>query len=178
VRRAKGSAPFTTGASPYTERVRWKPFRITELWAKIAYIIVGWWVLPFSLRPVMAIGGIPAPAIVAFEIATSLGVVWLGTRAFRIQGEPVEPARVWWRATGRPRAGFVLGGFFLWGFVVFLTPPEVIVDPLLPWFAVPLLPIGLFYLHSSIRLVRGHAPVPPRPRRNDDLKLIGRKQRF
>jgi hypothetical protein len=174
----KGSAPFTTGACPYTERVRWKPFRITELWAKFAYVLVGWFLLPVSLGYLLDFAGIPGPAIVVLDAVLSVLVIWLGTRSFRAQGEAIEPPRVWWRATGRPRAGFVLGGLFLWGAVSFLALPLRGPDPSLNWFAVALVPIAAFYLHSSIRLVRGDAPVPPKPRRDDDLRLIDRRQRF
>lgn len=174
----KGSAPFTTGACPYTERVRWKPFRITELWAKIAYVLVGWFLVPISLGTVMTRLGVQDLVVIVVHLALSFLVVWLGTRAFRAQGEPVEPPRVGWRATGRPRAGFVLGSLFLWASIIFLVSPLAGDDPTLRWSAVSTVPISLFYLHSSIRLVRGDAPVPPKPRRDDDLQLIDRKRRF
>lgn len=119
--------------------MRWKPFRITELWAKIAYVLVGWFLVPVSLGTVMTRLGVPDLVVTAALLALAFLVVWLGTRAFRVQGEPVEPPRV---------------------------------------HAVSTLPIAAFYLHSSMRLVRGDAPVPPKPRRDDDLALIDRKRRF
>jgi hypothetical protein len=158
--------------------VQWKPFRITELWAKTTYVLVGWFLLPAALGWLMDLAGVPIPAIIAFDAVLSALVIWIGTRAFRGRGEAIEPPRVWWRATGRPRAGFVLGGLFLWGTVSTLTFPLRGPDPSLNWFAITLAPIAAFYLHSSIRLVRGDAPVPPKPRRDDDLKLIDRKRRF
>lgn len=158
--------------------MRWKPFRITELWAKFAYVLAGWFLLPAAVISLMEVAGVATPAIVAFNVVSSLFVVWIGTRAFRTRGEAIEPPRVWWRATGRPRAGFVLGGLFLWGAVSILMLPLRGPEPSLNWLALALVPIAAFYVHSSIRLVRGDAPVPPKPRRDDDLKLIDRKRRF
>jgi hypothetical protein len=157
--------------------VRWKPPRITELWAKIAYVLVAWLLLPVSLRYLLEIIGMPWPIIAGIDIAWSFVVVAFGSRVFRAHGEEIVPPRVWWRATGRPRAGFLLFGLFgLAALSAFLPYPEE--DPALWWYLVTGLPIAAFYLHSSIRLVRGDAPVPPRPRKNDDLRLIDRRQRL
>lgn len=158
--------------------MRWKPFRITEVWAKVAYVLIAWMLVPIALRFLLGQVGIPDPVILAIDLVLGFAVVWLGTRAFRAHGEPVEPPRVWWRATGRPRAGFVLGALFLWASVIFLASPLVGDDPALVWNAVSTLPIAAFYLHSSVRLVRGDAPVPPRPRKSDDLRLIDRRRRL
>jgi amino acid transporter len=157
--------------------VRWKPFRITELWAKLAYILVGWLLIPAAVIGGLYRLGVPDPVTFALNLALSLLVIAIGVRAFRAQGEAVDPPRVWWRATGRPRAGFVIGGLFLWNAILLLLPlPSV--DRSLSWWLVLALPCAVFYLHSSIRLVRGDAPVPPRPRKDDDLKLIDRRRRF
>jgi hypothetical protein len=157
--------------------VRWKPFRITELWAKVTYVLGAWWLLPLALGSLMAFGGIPEPAIVVANVALGYVVVWLGSRAFRTRGEAIAPPRVWWRATGRPLAGFLIFGLFaINALFAFLPYPEE--DPALWWYLVTGMPIAAFYLYSSIRLVRGDAPVPPRPRKNDDLRLIDRRQRL
>jgi hypothetical protein len=157
--------------------MRWKPIRITELWAKIAYVLVGWILLPVSLRYLLETVGSPWPIIAGIDIAGSYAVVGFGSRVFRAHGEEIAAPRVWWRATGRPRAGFILFGLFGLAFVsAFLPYPED--DPASWLYLVTGLPIAAFYLHSSIRLVRGDAPVPPRPRKNDDLRLIDRRQRL
>lgn len=151
--------------------MRWSPFRISEPWAKLLYIVV--WVavgvtLLLTLRP-PGIGEI----LVILLVATVAGLI--GVRSFRGAGEPLIPTRIWWRATTRPTAGFVLAVLlglnalqylvlvvfqtiaviesveeigFLWGLLrsvlVFL------------WSA----GVGIFYLNSSRRLRR-----EPRDRR-------------
>lgn len=157
--------------------MRWKPFRITELWAKIAYVLVGWILLPVSLRYLLEIVGVPWPIIAGIDIGGSYVVVGFGSRVFRAHGEEIVPPRVWWHATGRPLTGFLFFGLFAIN-ALFAFLPDRDEDPLLWWYLVTGVPIAAFYLHSSIRLVRGDAPVPPRPRKNDDLRLIDRRQRL
>lgn len=158
--------------------MRWKPFRITELWAKLTYVLVGWLLIPTAIRFLLERVGVPEPVITALDLAGGLAMVWFGTRVFRARGEDIEPQRVWWRATGRPPAGYVLFALFALGASDLVVPPVEAADPSWWWYSVMALPIAAFYLHSSIRLVRGDAPVPPRRRRDDDLRLIDRKRRF
>jgi amino acid transporter len=157
--------------------VRWKPFRITELWAKVAYVLVSWYFAPISLRFLLGAAAIHEAVVVAVDVALSFAVVGLGVRAFRARGEAVQPPRVWWRATGRPAAGFVLFALFVLAVMSNFVPPATD-DPFLWWYVLTGVPIAAFYLHSSIRLAHGDAPVPPRPRKDDDLRLIERRKRL
>ncbi len=157
--------------------MRWKPFRITELWAKAVFIGFGWMLIPTGLRYVLTLVSVPPPAILLVDVVWGFAVVWFGSRVFRITGEPLDPPRRWWRATGRPPAGFVIFGLFaLSGVAAFL--PSTDDDPALWWYLVTSAPLAAFYLHSSIRLVRGDAPVPPRATRDDDSRFIDRRSRF
>ena len=82
------------------------------------------------------------------------------TRAFRSAGEPVAPPRAWWRATGQPTAGFVLAALFALGTAfTALTEPRGAAENLPGWWLNVVLTgaIALYYLHSSIRLVREFA---------------------
>ena len=156
--------------------MRSKPFRITEPWAKGVFIVLGWMLIPTGLRSLLDLVGVAASVIVVVDIGWGFAVVWLGSRFFRIAGEPRDPPRVWWRATGRPTAGFLLFGLFaLAGVAAFA--PSTDEDPALLWYLVTSMPVAAFYLHSSIRLVRGDAPVPPRRSRDDDSRFIERKSR-
>jgi hypothetical protein len=158
--------------------VRWKPFRITESWAKVAYILIAWMLVPTAVRFLLGQVGIPDPVILAVDLVLGFTVVGFGSRVFRARGEAVEPPRVWWRATGRPGAGFAIFALFVVAGLGYFVPPTTAYDPSQWWYLASSVPIGAFYLHSSIRLVRGDAPVPPRPRKNDDLKLIDLRRRF
>ncbi|GHF07969.1 hypothetical protein [Pseudolysinimonas yzui] len=158
--------------------MRWKPFRITEVWAKVAYVLVAWILVPALVRWSLEQMRLPDVAVLTVDLVLGFVVVGVGCRAFRARGEAVEPPRVWWRATGRPAMGFVLFAFFALALVGFFFPYPDPVDPLAWWYLASSAPIAVFYLHSSIRLSRGDAPVPPRSRKNDDLRLIDRRQRL
>lgn len=153
--------------------MRWKPFRITEAWAKVAYVVVAWFGLSWVMRLLFAFSGLPAVGVTALDVLWGFVVVLVGSRAFRIAGEPFAPPRAWWRATGRPAAGFWLAAVFLLGLVTFFLPSQL--GALEAWlYAGSSLMIGAFYLQSSIRLVRGDAFVPSRPSSaaQSDARLI------
>jgi len=124
----------------------------------------------------MVAGGVPEPVIVVGDIVFGLATVAIGTRAFRARGEPELPPRVWWRATGRPPAGFVIASLLALSIVATLVrSPDL---GALWWTFGVSLPLAVFYLQSSIRLLRGGAPVPPRPRRDEDARLLDTRRRF
>lgn len=158
--------------------MRWKPFRITEVWAKVAYVLIAWVLIPNLVYWSFEQTRLPDVAVLAVDLVLGFVVVGVGCRAFRARGEAVEPPRVWWRATGRPGIGFAIFALFVVAGLGYWVPPTTTDDPLQWWYLASSVPIAAFYLHSSIRLVRGDAPVPPRPRRNDDLRLIDRRQRL
>jgi hypothetical protein len=86
------------------------PWRITEVWQKLVYIVGGYavFVLFFwALRTYL----LDAKSLPYASIAFALNIAYtiVGVRVFRGYLEPVEPPRAWWRWTGRPKAGFWLG---------------------------------------------------------------------
>jgi hypothetical protein len=155
-----------------------QPFRLTRVWEKVAYVIAGWILVPVMLRFVMGHLGVQEPVTVAFEIALNFAVIGFGSRVFRARGEPVAPPRVWWRATGRPAAGFVLAGLFVFGTLSVIVSPDDFPGALVWWYLASDVPIVAFYAHSSIRLVRGDAPVPPRLPRDENARILKRSARF
>jgi hypothetical protein len=59
------------------------------------------------------VGGLPPTDLLRGLLRSSLAfvLVLLATRVFRVREETNAP-RPWWRATGRPLAGFVIGALF------------------------------------------------------------------
>ena len=102
------------------------------------------------------------PGLVAhiLDAVAQAGFVLSATRAFRSAGEPVAPPREWWRATGRPAAGFVLAVLFAVGALfTALTEPRGVAENVPGWWLNVILTaaIAVYYLQSSIRLVREFA---------------------
>jgi hypothetical protein len=133
--------------------VRWKPFRITNPWLKFVAIAVGagarlaFWLVPADFAPL---------AIELFYLASGLALIYLATRVFRVREEPLVRPRAWWRATGRPTAGFVIaalvGTSTVLSFLRFAPTWDGVVSLVavyLPW-----LVIATFFAHSSIRLLK------------------------
>lgn len=157
--------------------MRWNPLRITNAWIKVAYI-AAWWVGGVLLVNV-AFGWAPQ------WVSAPIGTLWdvtaiiLGTRVFRVAGEPVVPPRPIWQATGRPRASFVIGTLSAVGLLFCLigvaTTPEFAVGYANP--AVLYAAAAVFYLQSGVRLRRDPRAVPdaraeltaplPKPKRLD-----------
>lgn len=149
--------------------MRWNPFRITELWAKLVYVllwVVGAMVAVLTLRP----PGIWASLL---QILIQTAAVFVAVRSFRGAGEPAIPERPWWRATARPTAGFVIA------VILGLNAAQYLLKAVLQAIAVATaggeigFPWGLvesalfvawsggvaaFYLNSSFRLRRAPAP--------------------
>ncbi len=143
------------------------PWRLTKVWQKTVYII-GIVILGLALTALGLALNLQTANHIAwpYELVESIieiAAVYLATRMFRTPGEPVEPPRAWWRATGAPSLGFLVAIVEISGLVVVLvpafgagssyTPIELAVDA-----------IGAaFYLHSSIRLVANRSLIPSNP---------------
>jgi hypothetical protein len=135
-----------------------RPWRITEIWQKTLYIAIGYVVFApflFGLRTWLLSENSWPYALIGFVI--NLGYTLLGVRIFRGYHERVAEPRAWWRWTGRPKAGFWLGGLHL--FALLGTVQEFWTrDGLAPELPVAILNSALFlivafaYLNSSFRL--------------------------
>ena len=102
------------------------------------------------------------PGLVAhiLDALAQAAFVLSATRSFRVAGEPLAPPRPWWRATGRPLSGYVLTGVFALGaFITAATEPRGVPENLPGWWLKVVLTaaMGVYYLHSSIRLSREYA---------------------
>lgn len=88
------------------------PVRIRSAWLKVGYIAV--WLLLARIVPIQLISADVSFVVIAF-LATALdvGAIILGARIFRSRNEDPVPPRPWWQLTGRPRAGFVIGGLII-----------------------------------------------------------------
>jgi hypothetical protein len=149
--------------------VRWKPFRITESWVKLIYVLV-WVVAGIAVLIALQPGALLETPL---RLLVQSIAIFVAVRAFRGDGEPVIPERAWWRATSRPTAGFVIAGILALDALQRLALAGVHVIAAigigdgvqrLPTVAVTLLALGwdiaagIFYLRSSMRL--RHAPRP------------------
>jgi hypothetical protein len=91
-------------------RLNW---RLTKVWQKVLYVALGWGVLALTLFVLRTWGfetGSWAYALVGF--VGDLAYTFIGVRSFRGYLEPSMPPRLWWRWSGRPKAGFWLGAFY------------------------------------------------------------------
>lgn len=81
--------------------------RLRAWYTKMLYLIVVFalWLFVGGLPPTDFLRGVLRSGMVFL-------LVVLATRLFRSKDETNEP-REWWRATGRPPAGFVLGSLFV-----------------------------------------------------------------
>jgi hypothetical protein len=150
--------------------VRWKPFRIFNPWLKLLAIVVAFglrliilWFIPLDFAPL---------AISLFAAASGLALIYGATRVFRVREEPLVAPRAWWRATGRPTAGFVIAAYIV--FSVLVTYIRAALDGA-TLHAVDLVLTGLstgllaaFYLNSSIRLLRSPRDQSLLPTRRSD----------
>jgi len=150
--------------------MRWKPFRIFNPWLKFLAIVVVFglrliilWSIPLDFAPL---------AISLFAGASGLALIYGATRVFRVREEPLVAPRAWWRATGRPTAGFVIAVYTL--FSVLVTYMRAALDGA-TLHADDLVFTGLwtglvaaFYLNSSIRLLRNPRDSSLLPTRRSD----------
>ena len=91
-------------------RLKW---RLTEIWQKALFLVVGWGVLAlflFVLRTWVLDSHSWTYALIGLVV--QLGYTFVGVRIFRGYLEPTAPPRLWWRWTGRPKAGFWLGALY------------------------------------------------------------------
>jgi hypothetical protein len=132
------------------------PFRITNPALKVGAVVFG--ALVRIVASFFVYMASPLLAFVFLPVAEA-ALIYAATRVFRVAGEPLVPARAWWRATGRPLAGFVVAALFaLWSAAVVLRiavgfrgslNAEVVGGLFVAVVAI------IFFLHSSIRLLRG-----------------------
>lgn len=133
--------------------MHWPPLRIIQKRWKAVYIVL------FAIACIemgLVLDTMKA-TIVASLIANafSLGAIYFATRIFRVKEELLLAPRPWWRLTGRPRAGFVLGAY--WGIGLPLFPILMIVDPTYKFAPVDVIStaaLTYFYFASSVRLRR------------------------
>lgn len=98
-----------------------RPWRITEIWQKTLYIVVGW-AVPAGILLVLRTWLLDQNSILYASISFVLSLTYtlIGVRTFRGYREPVAPPRPWWRWTGRPRAAFWIAALYL-----FTLPGEI-----------------------------------------------------
>lgn len=84
--------------------------RVSEASTKVSYVVVAYVLGIFVAVSVGLIAGIPQAA--ATTVILLLAAVAFAARSFRGEGEPVAPARRWWRMTSRPASGFVFAAVF------------------------------------------------------------------
>ncbi|ARC58564.1 hypothetical protein AS850_15860 [Frondihabitans sp. 762G35] len=144
--------------------------RIVRTRYKVLYLL-GFGAIGFALSALLnAVDGSGLAAAVASILLNGLLVV--AVRCFRVPEEDIAAPRPWWRMTGRPTAGFLLGtvyGLSGLGYAVFAvlgrlpaaTTPEEAVQGT-PFFVVVDTLIALawavLYLRSSRRLARVGGP--------------------
>ena len=131
--------------------------RLRQWYTKMLYIIVAFalWYFVGALPPTQFLDGLLRSVIifVAFLVAA---------RVFRGADESNEP-RPWWRATARPRAGFVLGSVLALVVIIFCvnaygveTMPKLVLysgqDVFDAISALLCAVLAVFYFTSSIRL--------------------------
>jgi hypothetical protein len=94
--------------------------RITTSSAKVTFVLV-WAVGGLMLNVLLGALGIPVLSHNLIALAFTAGMMTVGVRTFRGAGEPVDPPRAWWRATGRPASSLgiglllvLVGGACLW----------------------------------------------------------------
>lgn len=132
--------------------------RLRRWYWKLVYIVVG--------VAIYYIGGGVAPTDASRGILRSVLLfllVVLAARVFRSADEPGDEPRPWWRMTGAPFAGFILGVVFGLGAIVFAisaygleTVKAVRVfrsqEPIDIVSAVLFAALSVLYLTSSVRL--------------------------
>lgn len=128
--------------------LQWRPLRVMNPWHKLA-ALVGLWAVGLLVASLL---GLVVPSDIASSITEPFLFVGqlLLARSFRGYGEPVEPARAWWRLTARPRAGWWLAVFYAWGaFGAFSPRIHAPIDWMLD---VEFVFWAAAFLNSSIRL--------------------------
>jgi hypothetical protein len=138
----------------------WRTWRITEIWQKVLYVLVGYAAIALfflALRTWLLDQHAWPYALIAFVVNTAFTIA--GIRIFRGYLEPVQPSRAWWRWTGRPKAGFWLSALHIIGGIGAIQEfwPHSQLPSEAPAAALNILSsavAGLGYLNSSFRLCR------------------------
>ncbi|GAA1961666.1 hypothetical protein [Agromyces allii] len=86
-------------------------FRIVRWEFKVLYIAVAW-IVGYVIVNALASIGAPIEVVTLVNLITLAVPFALAVRVFRGQGEPVEPARAWWRMTAWPTLSLRLGVLF------------------------------------------------------------------
>lgn len=147
--------------------------RIRKTGWKFVYIVVGEGLI-------LAIGflilrGLPQPIPPIVGNLLTLAFYFVATRSFRGQGEPIEPPRVWWRVTSKPKAGFVLGSFLAFSLIVSVIQELVKPDASFAFNVGGLLVsafLAVVYFNSSIRLVQNPPETVAEPEPLEKFKPI------
>lgn len=156
---------------------RWHEIRIRSIWMKCAFV-VGWWVVGFGIARLLSLVGLSDLGIVIVGAVYDFAVIAVGTRMFRGAYEDPVRARPWWRASGRPAAGFVFAGllafFAVWALVRISTDFVNVV------FTVEQAVVAVYYFQSSVRLARGQggAEVPRRREQQPLAKGLAKPFKF
>lgn len=134
-----------------------EPVRVRSVWLKVGYVVV-WFLVARILLAQLISPDIPLVVYAIVGSALDLGAIVLGARIFRSRHEDPLPPRPWWQLTGRPRAGFVIGGLISVGslatYVSDLVNPDR-VDVVLAIASLGInLAIAFAYVRSSVLLRR------------------------
>lgn len=127
--------------------IQWRPLRVMNPWHKFA-ILVAWWVVAGVVRWGMETV-VPPPLVTNVWIVVETFAIIAFARSCRGWGEPVAPARPWWRLTARPLLGWWFAALYL---VSAASPISHGWDPGLLPLGITNLFLGLAFLNSSIRL--------------------------
>jgi hypothetical protein len=144
--------------------------RLTTAGMKWLYVLAAWssglpfpWSLPD--HPVFDVF-----ASLVGAVLTVVGV-WYGTRVFRGPGEPIAPARAWWRWTAWPTASWWLTILFVWLEIALVINMVRMKEPAIldlvadALFALSLAVLALGYLISAVRLTATGVRKPLLPAR-------------
>lgn len=134
-------------------------FRITSNGTKTGYVVVSYLIaLLVALAVVLTAGFTAAAAVWGILLVVCVGGA---VRSFRGESESREAPRAWWRMSARPTSGFVFAVLFLLQGVSLVASCLLNDNPVQSAnaasflvLAVLNLIIGVFFAHSSIRLLR------------------------
>ena len=135
--------------------------RIRKTRWKVAYFVVGVVLIELLSRFVVS-RVLPDP--IETEVGQVLAVVLFvgASRTFRGRGEPIVPPRVWWRATARPTASYVIAATFTADALIGVLLAAVQQgNSVLGLISSALL--AAFFFNSAIRLQRFPQPKVPDP---------------
>jgi uncharacterized membrane protein YfcA len=138
--------------------------RITKTSHKVVFI-VGGWLIGYVITTLVG-RFVPHTAATIIGTLLTLLQIAIAVRIFRGSNEDMARPRAWWRATSRPRAGYVVGGISAFGALGILPqlfqsqdlPPDIIAT-------IGAALLATYFLHSSIKLTN-------EPSSNDELSNV------